>query len=168
VGGILAAGPDAQARVLGAGHPAVAHLGMIREVMLQVLRAEAAKGPILGTAKTLIDYLFADMAHLPAERLRVLFLNARNHLLADEIMGEGSVSEIAIHPRAIMKRALELGATALILVHNHPSGDPEPSHGDIATTRRIAQAAVPLDICIHDHVIVAGSGWSSFRILGLI
>jgi DNA repair protein RadC len=168
VGGILAAGPDAQARVLGAGHPAVAHLGMIREVMLQVLRAEAAKRPILGTAQALIDYLFADMAHLPTERLRVLFLNARNRLLADEIVGEGSVNEISVHPREIMKRALELGATALILVHNHPSGDPEPSQGDIDATRRIVHAARSLDICIHDHVIVAGSGWSSFRTLGLI
>jgi DNA repair protein RadC len=168
VAGILAAGAGAQARLLGAGHPAVAHLGMIREVMLSVLRARAAKGPVLGTAQALIDYLFADMAHLPSERLRVLFLNSRNHLLADEIMGDGSVNEIAIHPRVIMKRALELGATALILVHNHPSGDPDPSQGDIDTTRRIAEAARPLDICIHDHVIVAGSGWSSFRVLGLI
>lgn len=168
VGGILAAGPDAQARVLGAGHPAVAHLGMIREVMLSVLRAEAEKGPILGTARALIDYLFADMAHLPVERLRVLFLNSGNHLLRDELIGEGSVNEIPIYPREIMKRALEVGATALILVHNHPSGDPAPSRGDIETTRRIARAAASLDICIHDHVIVARSGWSSFRNLGLL
>jgi DNA repair protein RadC len=168
VGGVLAAGPDAQARVLGAGHPAVAHLGMIREVMLSVLRAKAARRPILGTAQALIDYLFADMAHLPTERLRVLFLNSGNYLLRDELIGEGSINEIPIYPREIMKRALELGATALILVHNHPSGDPSPSRGDIDATRRILEAARPLDICVHDHVIVAGSGWSSFKTLRLI
>ena len=154
--------------MLGADHPAIAHLGMIRDVMLHVLRSEATKTPIIGTAQALIDYLFADMAHLPAERLRVLFLNARNHLLRDELVSEGSVNEISVHPRAILTRALELGATALILVHNHPSGDPAPSQGDIDATRRIANAARSLDICIHDHVIVARSGWSSFRTLGLM
>jgi DNA repair protein RadC len=154
--------------MLGAGHPAVPHLGMIRDVMLHVLRAEILKGPVLGNLRALVDYLFADLAHLPTERLRVLFLNAKNRLLADETMSEGSVSEIAIHPRAIMKRALELGSTALILVHNHPSGDPSPSQGDIDSTRRIAEAAKALDICIHDHLIVARSGWSSFRNLGLL
>jgi len=136
--------------------------------MLHVLRAEILKGPVLGNLRALVDYLFADLAHLPTERLRVLFLNAKNRLLADETMSEGSVSEIAIHPRAIMKRALELGSTALILVHNHPSGDPSPSQGDIDSTRRIAEAAKALDICIHDHLIVARSGWSSFRNLGLL
>jgi DNA repair protein RadC len=168
VGGVLAAGSDAQARVLGAGHPAVSHLGMIREVLLSVLRAKAAKTPILGTAQALIDYLFADMAHLPTERLRVLFLNAKNRLLRDEIVAEGSVNEISVQPREIVRRALEVGATALILAHNHPSGDPEPSRGDIETTRRIVHAAASLDICVHDHVIVAGSGWSSFKTLRLI
>jgi DNA repair protein RadC len=168
IAGVLAAGTAAQTRALGPDHPAIPHLGMIRDVMLHVLRTEAAKEPIIGTAQALIDYLFADMAHLPAERLRVLFLNARNRLLADEIMSEGSVNEISVHPREIMKRALEVGATALILVHNHPSGDPAPSRGDIETTRRIARAAASLDICIHDHVVVARSGWASFRNLGLL
>jgi DNA repair protein RadC len=116
----------------------------------------------------LIDYLSADMAHLPAERLRVLFLNAKNHLLRDEMVSEGSVNETPIYPREIMRRALEVGATALILAHNHPSGDAQPSEGDIKATRRVADAARALDIRIHDHVILARSGWSSFRALGLI
>lgn len=141
---------------------------MVREVMLHVLREEALKAPILGTSEALIDYLFADMAHLPAERLRVLFLNAKNRLLRDELVCEGSVNEAPIYPREIMRRALEVGATALILAHNHPSGDAQPSEGDIAATRRVAEAARALDIRIHDHVILARSGWSSLRTLGLI
>lgn len=168
VAGALAAGPRAQARILGPGHPAIAHFGMIRDVMLHVLRVEAAKAPILDNSDSLIDYLFADLAHLPVERLRVLFLNAKNRLLRDEVMSEGSVKETPIYPREIIRRALELGATALILAHNHPSGDPTPSRGDIEGTRRLAAVASALDIIVHDHVVVARSGWSSFRSLGLI
>lgn len=141
---------------------------MVRGVMLHVLRAEALVAPILSSSRALIDYLFADMAHLPAERLRVLFLDSKNRLLRDEAMSEGSVNETQVYPREIMRRALELGATALILAHNHPSGDPQPSKGDIEATRRVAEAARPFEIRIHDHVIIARSGWSSFRNLGLI
>ena len=168
VADMLAAGTDAQARILGHGHPAIAHFGMIRNVMLHVLRAEAAKTPVLDNSEALIDYLFADLAHLPVERLRVLFLNAKNRLLRDEVMSEGSVKETPIYPREIIRRALELGATALILAHNHPSGDPTPSRGDIDGTHRLAAVASALDIIVHDHVVVARSGWSSFRSLGLI
>jgi DNA repair protein RadC len=156
------------ARILGTGNPAIRHLGIVRDVMLHVLREEALKAPILNTSEALIDYLFADMAYLPAERLRVLFLNSKNRLLRDEMVTEGSVNEAPIYPREIMRRALEVGATALILAHNHPSGDSHPSEGDIKATRRVAEAAQGLDIRIHDHVVVARSGWSSFRMLGLI
>ena len=165
---MLAAGPNALARVLGVDSPAIRHIVMVRDVMLHVLREEALKAPILGTSEALIDYLVADMAHLPVERLRVLFLNAKNHLLRDELVCDGSINEAPIYPREIMRRALEVGATALILAHNHPSGDPQPSEGDIDATRRVAEAARALDIRIHDHVILARSGWSSFRALGLI
>jgi DNA repair protein RadC len=165
---VLAAAPAALARILGAGNPAIRHIGMVRDVMLHVLREEALKGPVLSTSEALIDYLFADMAHLPAERLRVLFLNSKNRLLRDEMVSEGSVNEAPIYPREIIRRALEVGATALILAHNHPSGDAQPSEGDIMSTRRVAEAAQALDIRIHDHVIVARSGWTSFRMLGLI
>src|SRR6185295_17903524 len=122
VAAVLAAGPHALARIIGAGNPAIRHILMVRDVMLHVLREEALKAPILGTSEALIDYLIADMAHLPAERLRVLFLNSGNRLLRDEMMSEGSVNEAPIYPREIMRRALEVGATALILAHNHPSG----------------------------------------------
>jgi DNA repair protein RadC len=141
---------------------------MVRDVMLHVLRAEALKAPVLGTSEALIDYLFADMAHLPFERVRALFLNAKNRLLHDELVCDGSINEAPLYPREIMRRALEVGATALILAHNHPSGDPEPSEGDIRATRRVAEAGRALDIRLHDHVILARSGWSSLRMLGLI
>ena len=136
--------------------------------MLHALRTEAYGKPKLDDSQALIDYLSLDMALLPTERLRVLFLNTSNRLLYDETLAEGSVSEAPVYPREIMRRALEVGATALILAHNHPSGDPTPSRGDIDATRRIADAGRALDICIHDHVIVARSGWSSFRALGLL
>ena len=136
--------------------------------MLHALRTEAVEGRTLADSQALIDYLSLDMALLPTERLRVLFLNTGNRLLYDETLGEGSVSEAPVYPREIMRRALEVGATALILVHNHPSGDPRPSRADIDATRRIVDAGRSLDICVHDHVIVARSGWSSFRALGLL
>ena len=172
--GALAAGPGAQARVLadartlGDGGAVVRYLGAVRQAMVHALRTEALAGPRLADSQSLINYLFLDMAHLPTERLRVLFLNSANRLLYDETVAEGSVNETPIYPREIMRRALEIGATALILVHNHPSGDPRPSAGDIDATKRVIEAARALDIGVHDHVIVARSGWTSFRALGLL
>jgi DNA repair protein RadC len=168
VAAVLSATPTALARILGPGNPAIQHLHMVRSVMLHVLRREAMDAPILASSEALMDYLHVDMAHLPAERLRVLFLNSKNRLLRDEVMGEGTVSETPVYPREIMRRALEIGATALILVHNHPSGDPQPSKGDIEATRRIMDAARPFEIQVHDHVVIARSGWSSFRTMRLI
>jgi DNA repair protein RadC len=165
---VLAATPCAQARILGEGNPAIRHLDMVRGVMLHVLRMQMQDEPVISNSETLIDYLFAEMAHLPAERLRVLFLNSKNRLLGDEVMVEGSVNEVPIYPREIMRRALEIGATALILAHNHPSGDPKPSSDDIRVTRLVASAAAALDIRLHDHVIVARSGWISFSASGLL
>src|SRR4051812_45784873 len=166
--GTLAAPPAALARALGDGAAAGRHIGVVRDAMLHALRTEAFARPTLDDSQKPIDYLSLDMALLPTERLRVLFLNTSNRLLYDETLSEGSVSEAPVYPREIMRRALEVGATALILAHNHPSGDPTPSRGDIETTRRIADAGRALDICIHDHVIVARSGWSSFRAMGLL
>jgi DNA repair protein RadC len=141
---------------------------MIREAMLHALRAKATAGPVLTDSAALLDYLTLDMAHLSTEQLRVLFLNKRNELLDDRVLAEGSVDATPVYPREIIRRALEIGATALILVHNHPSGDPTPSRGDVEATRRVAAAAQALDICIHDHVIIGREGWSSFRSLGLL
>jgi DNA repair protein RadC len=108
------------------------------------------------------------MAWTADEQFRVLYLNSRNRLLRDEIVATGTPNEVTVHPRAIVKRALEVSATALILVHNHPSGSPDPSQSDIQTTARIVRAAKTLDIVVHDHIIVARSGWRSFRQSGLL
>jgi DNA repair protein RadC len=164
---VLAASPDALARMVD-DEGVVRQLRAVRAAMLQALKTEALTGPVLSNSDALIDYLFVDMAQLPTERLRVLFLNSANRLLRDEVMGEGSINETSIYPREIMRRALEVSATALILVHNHPSGDPKPSRVDIEATYRVVEAGRPFDIRVHDHVIIARSGWSSFRVLGLI
>ena len=165
---VLAATPEAQLRVLGAGSPAVRFLGVVHKAMRHALQSQALSGPIIASSQALLDYLSFDMSYLPSERLRVLFLNAQNRLLADETVSYGSIKEAPLYPREIIRRALETGATALILAHNHPSGDTQPSPGDIAATRRLAGLAGALDLELHDHVIVGRSGTTSLRALGVI
>jgi DNA repair protein RadC len=123
---------------------------------------------VLSSADAVGDYLFAALGHQRRECVRVLFLNARNRLLRDESFGEGTPLGALLQPREILSRGLELGATALILAHNHPSGDPSPSRADVAATSRLAAAAALLDMRLHDHVIVAARGTTSFRLLGLL
>jgi len=146
----------------------LAFLATLRAAMLYALRREALEGPVLGDSAAVMDYLFAAMAHAPVEQLRVLYLNTRNRLLLDETVLEGSVNIAPIYPREIVRRSLEVGATALILAHNHPSGDPKPSSEDIRVTRLVATAGEALDIKLHDHVIVARSGWISLRAAGYL
>jgi DNA repair protein RadC len=165
---VLAAPSNAQKRVLGNERTVLAWLATLRSAMLHALRREALHGPVLGDSQTVMDYLFAAMAHQPVEQLRVLYLNTRNRLLLDETVIEGSINVAPIHPREIVRRSLEVGATALILAHNHPSGDPRPSEEDVRVTRLIAQAGSTLDIKLHDHVIVARSGWISLRAAGYL
>ncbi len=140
----------------------------IREAGLRVLKQEVLKQPILNSWSRLIDYLNADMAQEKKEHFRLLFLNKKNELIADEIQGSGTVDHTPAYPREIIKRALEVGATALILAHNHPSGDPSPSPADINLTNAVIDAAKPFDIIIHDHVIISRNGHISFRNEGLI
>lgn len=140
----------------------------VRTATLHCLRMDLMKGPILSNSKALTDYLSASMAYAPSEELRVLFLNSQNRLLRDEVMAHGSIMEVSIYPREIVKRALELGATALILVHNHPSGDPHPTQSDVQATARIIEGARALEVVVHDHIVIAKSGWTSFRALGLL
>ena len=136
--------------------------------MREALREEVLEAPVFPDMRALLDYMRAEIAHEPAEQLRVLFLDSTNRLIRDEPMALGSINETAVYPREIVRRALEINATALLLVHNHPSGDPSPSRGDIEATARVAEAARLLEIVVHDHIIVARSGWSSFRALGLM
>ncbi len=135
---------------------------------LRLLRQEMVNRPILNSWQRLLDYLHATMAHEKREHFRLLFLNKKNELIADEIQQSGTVDHTPAYPREIMKRALELGATALILVHNHPSGDSTPSRPDIDMTKQICAAAAPFGIIVHDHLIVSTGGITSFKTLGLM
>lgn len=164
---VLAAHPAAIERVLGEGVPAAELIANVRAVMLRGLENEAFSGPVLSSAQELIDYLRADMGFCEVERFRVLFLNTQNRLLC-ETTCDGSVNQAPIYPREVVRKALDVGATALILAHNHPSGDPKPSTSDIVATRQVAKAAQTFEICVHDHLIVSRSGWTSLKALGLI
>jgi DNA repair protein RadC len=135
---------------------------------LRLLRSEVAARPVISSWDALLNYLSADMAHQPTERVRVLFLNSKNMLIRDELMSEGSVDEAAVYIREVVRRALDLHATGLIIVHNHPSGNPEPSKQDIHLTRDLAEACRHLKIVVHDHVIVGSGGHRSLRAMGLI
>lgn len=133
-----------------------------------MLRNDVATRPVLASWQALLDYLRADMAYLSVERVRVLHLNSRNMLIRDDHMGDGSIDQAAIYVREVIKRAMDLGSAALILVHNHPSGDPSPSRQDIDITRQIVEAGKRLGIAVHDHIIMAASGHTSLRAQGLL
>jgi DNA repair protein RadC len=167
-GSLLAADAEAIARVGDVSEGAVGALKIAQASALRLLKSEVVERPVLGSWQALLDYLHADMAHNPVERVRVLYLNSKNMLIRDEQMSEGSVDEAAVYVREVIRRALEFHATALILVHNHPSGDPSPSSQDIKLTRDIVEAGRHLKISVHDHVIIGTSGHSSLRAMGLI
>lgn len=166
--GVFAADAKSLARVDGVGDGAVAAIRIVQTAALRLLKAGITERPVLASWQALLDYLRADMAHNTTERVRVLHLNAKNMLIRDEVMSEGSIDEAAIHVREVIRRAMDLGASAIILVHNHPSGDPKPSRQDIAITRNIVDAGKPLGIAVHDHIIIGAQGHSSMRAMGLI
>ncbi|PHR20473.1 MAG: hypothetical protein COA41_04725 [Sphingopyxis sp.] len=144
-------------------HPARAILSLVREAMLLSSRDKMLERICLSKATDVIEYLIVAMARLPVEEVRVLFLDSRNRLISDEVVSRGTVSEAPIYPREILKRSLALDASALILAHNHPSGDPSPSDGDIEATRRLLTASEELGLTVHDHIIVGSEGWISLR-----
>ncbi len=164
---IAAPVPDLLA-IDGIGEAGAAALKTVQAAALRLARAEVSDLPVLSNWPKLLSYLTAALAHEQLEQARVLFLDGRNRLLADEVQGRGTVNHTPLYPREVVKRALELHATALVLAHNHPSGDPTPSREDIATTREIKAAAEVLRIVLHDHVIVARGRWLSFRQEGLL
>ena len=155
-------------RVDGLGDAAAAALKTVQAAALRLARAEVADRPVLGNWDRLMEYLNAVLARERVEQFRVLFLDHRNRLLADEAQGRGTVNHTPVYPREVVKRALELHATAIILVHNHPSGDPTPSRADIDTTREIAEAGRVVSVTLHDHVIVGNGSWLSMRQEGLL
>ena len=168
IGGLMTADWQAIARVPGTGDTSVAAIKIVQATALRMLRNEVAARPVLANWQALLDYLRADMAHLGVERVRVLHLNSRNMLIRDDHMGDGSIDQAAIYTREVIRRAIDLGSAALILVHNHPSGDPSPSRQDIDVTRQIIDAGKRLNISVHDHIIIAGQGHVSLRAKGLL
>lgn len=168
IGGLMSADWQAIARVPGMGDTSIAAIKIVQATMLRTLRNEVAARPVLASWQALLDYLRADMAFLGVERVRVLHLNARNMLIRDENMGDGSIDQAAIYVREVIRRAIDLGSAAIILVHNHPSGSPEPSRQDIDVTRQIIEAGKRLNIAVHDHIIVGANGHSSMRAMGLL
>ncbi|MFV0320897.1 MAG: RadC family protein [Alphaproteobacteria bacterium] len=152
----------------GVGDAAIAQIKITQTAALHMLKEKHTKKPILSNWLSLMDYLRVAMGHLNTEQFRVLFLNAKNELIADEIMQEGTINATPVYPREIIHRALKLGATALIMVHNHPSGDTKPSQSDIDITNQIIAVAEPLSIRIHDHIIVGKSETGSLKSMGYI
>ncbi|MGI8930776.1 MAG: RadC family protein [Sphingomicrobium sp.] len=167
VGPLLSADPEALRRE-GLTDGVIAALKIAHATALRLLETRVEGRPILSSWDALGDYLQAAMAHSSVEEVRILFLNAKNMLLANEAMWRGSVDEASVHVREVIARAIALGATAIILVHNHPSGDPSPSQQDIRLTRDLIDAGRHMRIAVHDHVIVGTQGRTSMKSLGLI
>lgn len=167
--GVFNASEHRLEKIKGLGPTSIAHLKVIQSVAARFGRDRIdADKPILSSWSQLIDYCHSQMAFEIIEQFRILFLDKKNRLIADEVQQTGTVDHTPVYPREVIKRALELSATALILVHNHPSGDPAPSSADIRMTKEIADVAKPLGIVLHDHIIVGKSGHASLRGLKLI
>jgi len=154
--------------VEGIGESGAAALKIVHAAALRLARAEVRSQPVLSNWDAVLAYLTAVLSRERIEQFRVLFLDTRNRLLADEAQARGTVNHTPVYPREVAKRALELNASAVILVHNHPSGDPTPSHDDIVMTRQVAEALKAVAVMLHDHVIVGNGAWTSFRREGII
>ncbi len=166
--GVLAASPRELTEVEGVGEASVVLIKTAQAAALLMARQEVLDRPVIGSWKKLLDYCHAAMAHEKIEQFRLLFLDNKNALIADEQQGKGTVNHTPVYPREVVKRALELGASAIIMLHNHPSGDPTPSQDDISMTREVKEIADKLGIALHDHVIIGRKGHASFRNLGLL
>lgn len=168
IGGLLTADGESLARSGGLSETAVAALKIVQAASLRMLSDPIRNRPILSNWQALLDYLRVDMASLSIERVRVLHLNSRNMLVRDEVMSEGSIDQAPVYVREVIRRAIDLGSAAIILVHNHPSGDPAPSRADIQLTKDIAEAGRKLGIAVHDHIIIGADKHTSLRAAGLI
>ncbi len=165
---VLKADPISLSKIDKAGDAVIATLKMAELLGQKLLRSNVENKNLLGSSQALEDYCIGTMGDKNIEHFRVLFLNNKNRLIADEVQQTGTVNHTAVYPREVVKRALELGSMALILVHNHPSGETDPSAADIEMTREIVTAAAALKIKVHDHLIVGGSKSTSMKALGLI
>jgi DNA repair protein RadC len=165
---VLAAPPARLLEVAGMREGVVSDLKVVEAAARRLAKGEVVKRPILSSWTSVLDYCRTAMAFMDKEQFRLLFLDKRNALIADEVQQSGTIDHTPVYPREVVKRALELSASALILVHNHPSGDPTPSPADIKMTREIIDVAKPLGIAVHDHIIVGRDGHASLKGLRLI
>lgn len=165
---VINAPEERLAQVKGVGDAVITELKLVRAAALRTVRGDVLDKPALGSWQTVLDYCRAAMGFEAREQFRVLFLDKRNHIIADEVQQQGTVDHTPVYVREVVKRALELSATAIIVVHNHPSGDPTPSRADIEMTKRIVASAKDLGITVHDHIIIARQGHASLRELGLM
>ena len=156
------------AQVKGLGQASITEIKIVQAAASRLLRGKVKKRPALSSWSAVLDYCRSAQAFAEKEQFRILFLDKRNHLIADEVQQTGTVDHTPVYPREVVKRALELNATALILVHNHPSGDPTPSKADIAVTKDIVRAAGALGVTVHDHLIIGRGRHTSLRDLGLL
>lgn len=166
--GVFGAPVSLLQEVKGIGESVALDLKLVATVGQRILRSELREKQVLSSWSSVIDYCHAVMAYESREQFRILFLDKRNALIADEIQGKGTVDHTPVYPREVVRRALELSATAIILVHNHPSGDPTPSRADIDMTKTIVDTAKPLGITVHDHIIIGKDGHASLKGLRLI
>ncbi|MBV9969220.1 MAG: DNA repair protein RadC [Xanthobacteraceae bacterium] len=165
---VIAAPTQRLAEVSGLGEAAITDLKIVEAAARRLARGEVKRRPVLASWSSVLEYCRAAMAFAEKEQFRILFLDKRNQLIADEVQQIGTVDHTPVYPREVVKRALELSATAVILVHNHPSGDPTPSRADIQMTQQIVEVAKPLGIAVHDHIIVGKEGHASLKGLRLI
>ena len=165
---VIGANPRLLKEIDGVGDAVVLELKIVEAAAKRLTKGAVQKRPMLGSWSEVIYYCRAAMAFSEREEFRILFLDKRNMLIADEVQGKGTVDHTPVYPREIVKRALELSATALLLVHNHPSGDPTPSSVDVRMTQDIIAIAKPLGVTIHDHIIVGRNGHASLKGLRLI
>ncbi|MDF1731816.1 MAG: DNA repair protein RadC [Minwuia sp.] len=166
---VISADPERLLEIRGLGETGVAALKSVEAAAIRLTRTKAMSGAtVLSSWDTLVDYCKADMAYRKTEQFRVLFLDRKNKLIADELQQKGTVDHTPVYPREVVKRALQLEASALIMVHNHPSGDPMPSHADIEMTKLVRDAAKAVGVTLHDHLVIGKGQEISFRSAGLL
>ena len=165
---VCAARVEQLTEVRGVSQKTALDLKLIQVLAVRMAREQVTGRPVISSWSALLDYLRAALAHATTEEFRVLFLDKKNRLVADEFQARGTVDHAPVYPREIVKRALSLDSSAIILVHNHPSGDPTPSRADIEMTKRICEAGKPFDIVVHDHIVVGRERTASFKALGLL
>jgi DNA repair protein RadC len=166
--GVISADPAKLAEIPGIKDSAITLLKVIREAAVRLSREEIINRPVLSSWDKVIAYCRAELGRESTEQFHLLFLDRKNVLIANEAQQRGTVDHTPVYPREVVKRALELGASAIILVHNHPSGDPTPSRADIEMTREVAKAASALGVSVHDHIVIGRKSHASFKSLGLL